>query len=51
MGIEPDEICDSGPAKGHRYSCHVFMCAGGCGLPAGYCDCDKADREREQPSE
>jgi hypothetical protein len=40
-----EEICDEGPCKGHRYNCHVFVCSGGCGLPAGYCDCDKAERE------
>ena len=43
-GIEREDICDSGPARGHRYGCHVFECSG-CSLPAGHCDCDKSERE------
>jgi hypothetical protein len=44
-GIEREDICDSGIGKGHRYGCHIFECDGiGCVLPAGFCDCDHAER-------
>ena len=39
MALEIDlDICDNGPYKGHKYTCHIFTC-NGCTLPAGYCDC------------
>lgn len=52
MGIELDEIAENGPAKGHRYSCHVFECSGqGCTHPPGYCDCDKPERDAVSASD
>lgn len=40
-----DDPCETaGEYRGHRFSCHIFVCTG-CRLPAGHCDCDYNERQ------